>query len=607
MNTPSGIDFGRPRRFFVSGEQLVTTFAKLDLIKYESQLRASSITPKAAKINGLEASKEGLYFPYCDIHGRWTDYGRTRLDESASGKYKQPQGTGCMLYIPRNNRNRFKLLERTTRIVVVEGEKKAICVAETLIDEWAVVGIGGVNSFWAGKRSEREGHKPIYTVFEAAGIPWFHERHMYVCFDSDKSTNIRVREAEAVLLQALRERGCVIYSVDVPVSDLGQRQGADDWITAKGTGEFLDEVFMARPKILAGVARPLNIPEPIVATSMPEPPKFLVYPSVQVGANLWFGMPETMKSLTRNQLLVDLLNHKPRVFSDESPWEIRWDNPPSILIICSEEPVEEFTSGFWRCARGNGLRDQEIRRMLAKLKFYSAPEYDLRLDRIIDAWDVSGRPKLVFADHLLGLMPRKNFAGKEVNAIADPQIITDTFLQVRMLFAREGVAFVCIAHTAKKNEGIFGSINWEASTDTITKFHRSTKTETDPLNPTIVLEPWKRRHSVREKSFKLTGMFSASEGANYKMEYSGESETPSESTSNDRAQEREEADNELVSSLLAYLRDNPGSTYADLTQAFPGYTDRKIRLLCTRLATNGILTSTQLRREPRQWSVVVST
>lgn len=575
------------------------SFSDLGLEAAARQLQASAIPPSAARINKLTMEERGLLFPYFDIQGRLTGFSRVRLSSGATGaKYVQPPGSGCHLYIPKNSLNRIKLLERETRVIVVEGEKKAISVAEVLPPGWASVAIGGVSSFWSGRKADRGDGTPIYTVFEAAGIPWLHERAMYVCFDSDKSTNIRVRESEAVLLQALRERGCEVYSLDVPVSHDGNKQGADDWIAEDGPGPFLDELFMARPKILAGVARPLGLPATVELDHPPSPPEFLVYPSIQVGANLWFGLPETMKSLTRNQVLIDLLSKKVRAFSEASPWEIRWDEPQKVLVICSEEPVEEFASGLYRCAMGNGLTHKEAARLARRIAFYSAPEYDLRLDRIIDAWDAADRPRLVFADHLLGLMPRRNFAGREVNAMADPQIITDTFLQVRMLFSREKTAFVCIAHTAKQNEGVFGSINWEASADTMTKFHR--EDSSDQMRPRIVLQPWKRRHSIHEPPFALVGRFDGEHGAQYRMDYAGPADVPSKTR---RAGDEGRGDDDrAIADILLYVQENPGATYASMEDdPSVELRPKTIRRLCRRLQEEGLLFQVRVDNQEAKW------
>lgn len=568
----------------------VLSFKLLGLAKYKTQLVASAITPKAARDNGLCSTPDGLNFPYYSIDGKPTGFSRTRMRNEVKGKYRQPIGTGCHLYIPQNNSNNAKLKKRATRIVIVEGEKKAISVSSVLPDQWAVVALGGVNSFWAFRKQDRDS-RPIYTVFEIAGIPWLNERAVYICFDSDVSTNVRVREAETVLAETLRGRGCEVYSVVVPQARDGMRQGADDWIAEEGPGDFLDELFLTRPKIMSGVIRPLSQHEPLSYLDAPSPPSFLVYPSVQRGANLWFGLPETLKSLTRNQLIVDVLRERPSAFGGASPWEVR-SRVDRVMMLASEEPEEEFVSGMWRCGLGNGMEVGQIRAMLSKIVFYSAPEYDLRLDRLAEAWDMAGRPALVFADHLLGLTPRRDIKGQDVNAVADPMVVIDYYLRLRMLFVKEQVAFVCNAHTSKMNEGVYGSVAWAASSDTLTKFHRL-KTEDDNA-PQLIIEPFKRRHSAREPVFRLTAKFDAAAGAPYRILYDGEAEVPAKDSAK---KDRQAAGEDSLYEVVGIVYKSPGISFDQVLVAC-NKGERQARTLLGKAEHQGLIFSiTEDRRK----------
>lgn len=121
-------------------------------------------------------------------------------------------------------------------IIIVEGEKKAAAGCKAGFN---VVGLGGV---WSWKASSRG----ISLLPELAAINW-QGRHVYLCFDSDASTNPEVARALVELTKKLSGLGALVHDATIPTLVKGEKAGLDDFLVAKGADAFrrlLDEAAL---------------------------------------------------------------------------------------------------------------------------------------------------------------------------------------------------------------------------------------------------------------------------------------------------------------------------------------------------------------------------
>jgi putative DNA primase/helicase len=106
-------------------------------------------------------------------------------------KYEQPSGTPVALDVPPPAQE--GLLDRSKRLWIVEGEKKADALVSR--DEVAIALLG----VWNWKKDER-------MLLDWESIPLM-DRDVIIAFDSDAVQNYQVRLAEDALAKALEARG----------------------------------------------------------------------------------------------------------------------------------------------------------------------------------------------------------------------------------------------------------------------------------------------------------------------------------------------------------------------------------------------------------------
>jgi hypothetical protein len=119
-------------------------------------------------------------------------------------KYLQPKQSGVRLFFPLATLDR--VLEATTPLWLVEGEKKALAVAQVGLP---AVGFCGVEGWHV------TGSRTLLPDFEA--IPLQH-RVVELAIDGDVSTNPHVARAARRLADALRARGAQPRLVVLPVA-----------------------------------------------------------------------------------------------------------------------------------------------------------------------------------------------------------------------------------------------------------------------------------------------------------------------------------------------------------------------------------------------------
>src|SRR5262249_45356520 len=104
-------------------------------------------------------------------------------------------------------------------LIFTEGEKKA---AKSDQEGFPCIGLIGVSG-WQKKRAKDKHGKPQgqrHLLDALAAIPW-QGRLVYVCFDSDASTNPNVRKAEWHLAEALVLAGALVKIVRLLAGEPG--------------------------------------------------------------------------------------------------------------------------------------------------------------------------------------------------------------------------------------------------------------------------------------------------------------------------------------------------------------------------------------------------
>jgi putative DNA primase/helicase len=139
-------------------------------------------------------------------------------------KYLSAKGAAPRVYFPPGTR---KLTEsKFQEIIITEGEIKAACGAQ---HGYCVIGIAGVDC-WAVRKSSR-------LIPDLESIEW-KGRTVFICFDSDATTNQSVRAAEELLAAALTARGAIVKIVRLPAGTGGAKVGMDDYLAANGSSAF---------------------------------------------------------------------------------------------------------------------------------------------------------------------------------------------------------------------------------------------------------------------------------------------------------------------------------------------------------------------------------
>ncbi len=232
-------------------------------MKYPEYLKAHGLNAKQAEALGfcfypskeeLNAALPGLprlqlrpafTIPYYDWQGKPTDFKRARFLGPLLGfaaattaralRYCQPYGTKPQLYIPLNPLWPKIRDDQTQPLIITEGEIKAvIAMRETKI---ATLALGGVNSF-----VDDNGFLPALEE-----IAW-RERTVYICFDSDRATNLNIPRAERKLAAELLKRKADVFICEIPELVPDEKMGLDDYLLKSGAETFQTEILdEARP------------------------------------------------------------------------------------------------------------------------------------------------------------------------------------------------------------------------------------------------------------------------------------------------------------------------------------------------------------------------
>lgn len=167
--------------------------------------------------------------PYFDLDGQLTAFYRLRTltpwtppGETKPRKYMQAASSGNHLYLPPLLQRLWREIaaDKTTQLLITEGEKKAACAC---LHGFATIGLGGVWNW-------RSAGQPISGLDQ---FDW-RERKVFIAFDSpDIRTNLQVAAALAALSAELRQRGADVRIVELPC-DAGKKVGLDDFLVQSG-------------------------------------------------------------------------------------------------------------------------------------------------------------------------------------------------------------------------------------------------------------------------------------------------------------------------------------------------------------------------------------
>ena len=219
---------------------------------HAKKLHIQPMTEELAAALGVEPAWAGFKIPYFDADGRaLKDFYRYRFwPESKPSKgfaalvtpsrplrYVQPKNSELHVYMPPLLAVPWSDVVKDTSIdiFITEGELKAACACT---QGFTMLGVGGVFSWMSKKHGQA-------LIPELERFKW-KERRVYLCFDSDKSTNPMVQLALSRLALTLTARGAKVWDVNIP-PDGESKQGVDDLIAAYGVEKFASLLAGAVP------------------------------------------------------------------------------------------------------------------------------------------------------------------------------------------------------------------------------------------------------------------------------------------------------------------------------------------------------------------------
>jgi putative DNA primase/helicase len=185
--------------------------------------RIRSVPPgMIAQLLGFDAPMvvSAFVIPFPDPRGGWMDHVRLKVfptltTPSGTIKYLQPRRSGVRIYFPLATLD--TVLHSDEPLYLVEGEKKALAVAQTGL---AAIGLCGIDGWHV--RGARELHPDLDDIGLSGRV-------VNVIPDADVRTNPAVRAAVRRLGAALATRGAIARLVRVPDG----YKGVDDWLVAE--------------------------------------------------------------------------------------------------------------------------------------------------------------------------------------------------------------------------------------------------------------------------------------------------------------------------------------------------------------------------------------
>jgi hypothetical protein len=226
--------------------------------KHAQQLKIQPMTEREAAELGVSPSWAGFKIPYFTPEGAidkgffryrfWPDSkpssGFAAIAEPTRKlRYVQPKNTELHVYMPPVLSTSWRdiMNDAAQPLCITEGELKAACAC---VSGFTMLGLGGVFS-WTSKKHQQ----PLIPILEE--FVW-ESRDIYLCFDSDQTSNPLVQLAASRLALVLTARGAKVHDVIIPDGAGGAKQGVDDFMVARGAEAFEKLIEDAKP-IGAGV------------------------------------------------------------------------------------------------------------------------------------------------------------------------------------------------------------------------------------------------------------------------------------------------------------------------------------------------------------------
>lgn len=225
---------------FLSGDE---TAALHPAFKPLCSLRINYYGPDGRPLPDWPQSKPFYRLRYLEIG---TDF--ASLAEKKPPRYVQEPNTAPVAYFPANQVWTDLVEDADQPLIITEGELKS---AKACKEGFPTIGIGGVYNW----RSRKLG---IDWLPSLELVKWV-KRNVYICFDSDYTTNPMVCAALHELAEELHRRGAFAHVVSLPALEGLDKVGLDDFLVRAGPAA--NDMF----RRLLREAEPLGLTRPLWA------------------------------------------------------------------------------------------------------------------------------------------------------------------------------------------------------------------------------------------------------------------------------------------------------------------------------------------------------
>lgn len=173
-----------------------------------------------------------------------TDF--SAMTEKKQTRYVQEPNTAPVAYFPLNHKWSDLVKDPSQPLIITEGELKAIKACQ---EGFPTIGIGGVYNW----RSRKLG---IEWLPSLQAITW-PKRNVYICFDSDYTTNINVCVALQEFADELTNHGAFVHVITLPSLPDHEKVGLDDFFVSAGGDVKKNFSWMLHYAEPIGMAKPL--------------------------------------------------------------------------------------------------------------------------------------------------------------------------------------------------------------------------------------------------------------------------------------------------------------------------------------------------------------
>ena len=209
-------------------EAMLKKLAESGLTEADAKQRGVHLLVNGEAQELIGRHRIGIMIPYYATDGKPKpeSYRVRVLGANPKPKYKQPPGKvmGTPVYFDPSFPWKDFTNDVKKPLVITEGEFKCMCACKLGIP---TIGVGGVWSFKSN--TKRQTLIPDLEQFQWA------DRKVYLCYDSDATSNVMVLKAENELARQLTNRGADVRIVRLPSLGKG-KTGLDDYLMHKEGG-----------------------------------------------------------------------------------------------------------------------------------------------------------------------------------------------------------------------------------------------------------------------------------------------------------------------------------------------------------------------------------